>query len=249
MSQNQLLHAMLRVPSVNATIDFWEERGATVHSYRKTPTAETAFVGFGPQQAGGWFSLEITKLADTQELGNAIHYIGLSMLLGMKNLMTAAAGETSSNVECDPNGIEVRSVASAPGDFLARVCLRADTSKEDVFSKTTDFYELLGMELMAADEHDICLRYTNTNDSIQRQGVATTLVFSKFSDNETLKMGNCLDHFAISTVDIQGAAAVLRESLEAPDETIFLEPTPMFDTQVMGLNDPSGYKVYLVQQQ
>ena len=245
MSQNQLTHIMLRVPNVNATVDFWKERGANIRSYRMTYKAETAFVGYG--KGKGYFSLEITKQPENEsfQLGNAVQYFGLSMLMGM-NLMMAAAGEKSSTkVEQDPNGIEVRPVASAPGDSFARLCLLC-ASKEDIFSETKDFYEALGMELVAADDNLICLRYPNVDDSIKRTGVATTLVFQK-SPYE-LDIGNCFDHMAISTMNRDAAAQVLRETLENPDDVIFLEPCLMFGTKVMGLQDPNGYKVYLVEQ-
>ena len=249
MSQNQLMHTMLRVPNVNATVDFWKGRGANVHSYRKTSKAETAFVGFGPEQGNGYFSLEITKQSENEvfQLGNSIQYFGLSMLMGM-NLMRAAAGEKiASTEEEDPNGIQVRPVASAPGDSFARFCLKVDPLKEDAFAQTTGFYEMLGMELVAADEDLICLRYTNNNDSVNRTGVATTLVFSKSSDK--LEIGNCFDHMAISTVNVEAAATAVQESLDTPDSVIFMEPSPMFGTKIMGLTDPNGYKVYLVEQQ
>ena len=44
MSSNWLSHAMLRVPDVNATVDCWLNRGATLSSYRKAGQSETAFV-------------------------------------------------------------------------------------------------------------------------------------------------------------------------------------------------------------
>lgn len=97
------------------------------------------------------------------------------------------------------------------------------------------------MKLVAADEQDICLRYDNAET-----GVATTLVFSK-SQEESLEMGNCLDHFAISTKNVDAAFSTLRESL--PDNVVFMDPTRMFGTKIMGLHDPNGYKVYLVEQQ
>jgi len=248
MSQNKLLHCMLRVPNVNATLDFWKEQGANVYSYRKTSKAETAFVGFGEAQQDS-FSLEITtKINDDFVLGNAISYFGISMLRDMKNLVMAAAGEKSAgwSVANDPNGIEIRPVASAPGDVFARICFNVNGSQKDVFAQTTSFYEQLGMELVAADDQVICLRYTNNkkNDS----GVATTLVFSK-SLNELLEMGNCYDHLAISTPNVQAAATALRDALDDPDDVIFMDPCPMFGTQIMGLTDPNGYKVFLVEQQ
>jgi catechol 2,3-dioxygenase-like lactoylglutathione lyase family enzyme len=245
MSQNKLLHCMLRVPNVNATLDFWKEQGANVYSYRKTSKAETAFVGFGEAQQDS-FSLEITKINDDFVLGNAISYFGISMLRDMKNLVMAAAGEKSGwSVANDPNGIELRPVASAPGDVFARICFNVNSSQKDVFAQTTSFYEQLGMELVAADEQVICLRYTNKkkNDS----GVATTLVFSK--SLKELEMGNCYDHLAISTPNVQAAATALRDSLDDPDDVIFMDPCPMFGTQIMGLIDPNGYKVFLVEQQ
>lgn len=175
MSRNQLMHAMLRVPDVNATVDFWKIQGAHVHSYRKTSNAETAFVGFG-KQGGGYFSLEITALQGETpfQLGNAIQYFGLSMLLGMDLQMAAAGEQVPAGVKQDPTGLVIRPVASAPGDFFSRLCL-GTIPQDDILSKTTDFYEGLGMELVAGDDTLICLRYTAKQEG--RTGVATTLVF------------------------------------------------------------------------
>jgi catechol 2,3-dioxygenase-like lactoylglutathione lyase family enzyme len=245
MSQNQLMHIMLRVPNVNATVDFWTSKGANVHSYRKTSKAETAFVGFGKQQGGGYFSLEITALLPeetTLVLGNVIKYFGLSMLLGMDLQMAAAGEQLSTGVDQDPNGLEIRRVASAPGDSFSRLCLATD-SQDDILSKTTDFYKALGMELVAGDDSLVCLRYTAKQDG--RTGVATTLVFEKAQDS--LDFGNCFDHLAISTVNVDAAATVLRATLDNPDNVIFMEPKPMFGTKIMGVYDPNGYKVYLVE--
>ena len=136
-------------------------------------------------------------------------------------------------------------MASAPGDVFARVCFNVNASQNDVFAQTTSFYEQLGMELVAADEQVLCLRFTNNNKN--DSGVATTLVFSK--SPQELEMGNCYDHLAISTPNVQAAATALRDSLDDPDDAIFMDPCPMFGTQIMGLTDPSGYKVYLVEQQ
>ena len=59
MGSNRLAHAMIRVPDVNATVAYWEGRGATVSSYRRNPSAETAFITLGdgksesPKVGGG----------------------------------------------------------------------------------------------------------------------------------------------------------------------------------------------------
>ena len=249
MAHNQLMHAMLRVPNVNATVDYWKSRGANVHSYRKTAKAETAFVGFGPNGPGqGYFSLEITALDEELNVGNAVNYFGLSMLLGMDLKMAAAGEKPSTTNNVDPNGLEIRSVAAAPGDFFSRICLRTSKSgeKNDILSATTDFYSRLGMEQVAGDDSLVCLRYTD-KDSVPRPGVATTLVFE--SNPDELDRGNCLDHLAISTENVDAAAALVEATMTDPDQTIFMEPKPMFGTKIMGLYDPNGYKVYLVEQQ
>lgn len=243
MSRNQLMHAMIRVPDVNATIDFWTSQGAKVHSYRKTSTAETAFIGFG-KEGEGYFSLEITALREGTpfQLGNAIQYFGLSMLLGM-DLRSAAAGKQGpAGRNQDPVGLEIRPVASAPGDLFSRVCL-GTIPQDDILSKTADFYGGLGMELVAGDDTLICLRYTGKQEA--RTGVATTLVFEKMQND--LEPGNCFDHLAVSTVNVDAAATLLRASLENPDKMIFMEPKPMFGTKIMGVYDPNGFKVYLVE--
>jgi catechol 2,3-dioxygenase-like lactoylglutathione lyase family enzyme len=237
------MHAMLRVPNVNVTVDFWTSQGAHVHSYRKTPNAETAFVGFG-KQGGGYFFLEITALSEQTpfQLGNAIQYFGLSMLLGMDLQMAAAGEQVSVGVNQDPNGLEIRPVASAPGDSFSRLCL-GTIPQDDILPKTTDFYKGLGMQLVAGDDALICLRYTAKQEG--RTGVATTLVFEKMQND--LEPGNCFDHLAISTMNVDAAATLLRASLDNPDNVIFMEPKPMFGTKIMGVYDPNGYKVYLVE--
>jgi catechol 2,3-dioxygenase-like lactoylglutathione lyase family enzyme len=237
------MHAMLRVPDVNATVDFWTSQGARVHSYRKASNAETAFIGFG-KQGGGYFSLEITALREETpfQLGNAIQYFGLSMLLGMDLQMAAAGEQVPAGVNQDPAGLEIRPVASAPGDSFSRLCL-GTIPQDDILSKTTNFYEGLGMELVAGDDALICLRYTDKQEG--RTGVATTLVFEKMQND--LEPGNCFDHLAISTVNVNTAATLLRASLDNPDKVIFMEPKPMFGTKILGLYDPNGYKVYLVE--
>mmetsp|Transcript_26329 Transcript_26329/g.47759 ORF Transcript_26329/g.47759 Transcript_26329/m.47759 type:complete len:110 (-) Transcript_26329:262-591(-) len=104
----------------------------------------------------------------------------------------------------------------------------------------SDFYScVLGMEQVAADETSVYLRYTKTNSL----GVATTLVFSK--NDEPLEMGNSFDHLVIGTANVHAAAEVIREK-GFPD-CIFLTPTPMFGTTVLGLTDPNGYKLYLAE--
>jgi hypothetical protein len=99
------------------------------------------------------------------------------------------------------------------------------------------------MELVAADEKLLCLRYKHLK---QQAGVATTLVFTKSSD-EPFEMGNCWDHLAISTRNVDAASTALCET--SFEKVIFMEPSHMFGTKIMGLDDPSGYKVYLVEQQ
>jgi len=273
MAQSQIMHAMLAVPDVNATVNYWKSRGATLQSYRKSRKAETAFVGFSDAfNDRGFFSLEIVTLANeagSLTLGNAISYFGLSMLLDF-DLETAAAGESpppASLTDIDPNGIQVQSVAAAPGDSFSRFCLRTaatgattDEGEEDVLAKTIDFYEQLGMTVAAGDETCACLRYTATkkeDNTIQRAGVAMTLYFERpdAEDNTDLNIGNCFDHFAFSTLDVDVATEALRAiflsqgSGEDDDisKFIFMEPTIMFGMKLVGLYDPNGYKVYLVE--
>jgi len=77
-----------------------------------------------PQQQ---FALELASSRSKKwQLGNAIGYIGVSLLAPLSNaaeedLLITAARQ-------DPNGIPVRRVASAPGDLLARFSLRVSTA-------------------------------------------------------------------------------------------------------------------------
>jgi len=265
MSQNQLTHVMINVQDINATIDYWVGRGATLQRYGQ---GKGAFLGFTENTDDvGYFSLEVAPYPGKNfKLGNAIDYAGLSMLLNF-DLRSAAAGEkpAAPSKDVDPNGIEIRSVAAAPGDSFSRFCLRTKHDDPNILEKTTKFYKALGMASVAGDDTCTCLRYTATqqdNDQIERVGVATTLVFSKQeeeSDNDRLDYGNCFDHLAISTTNIEKVAIALRatmmsnENKDGDDSNnssdkkvgIFMEPTLMFGTTIMGLYDPNGYKVYL----
>mmetsp|Transcript_17782 Transcript_17782/g.25032 ORF Transcript_17782/g.25032 Transcript_17782/m.25032 type:complete len:392 (+) Transcript_17782:215-1390(+) len=268
MSQNQLTHAMIHVQDMNATIEYWIGRGATLQRYGGP--GKGAFVGFTDDTEDvGYFSLELAPYAGKNnfKLGNAIEYAGLSMLLNF-DLRSAAAGEkpASPSKDVDPNGIEIRSVAAAPGDSFSRFCLRTKHGDPQILEKTTQFYKTLGMNVVAGDDTCTCLRYAATqkeNDTIERIGVATTLVFTKSDDDDggTLDYGNCFDHLAISTTNVEKVATALRATLISKKDDddneegkenkkvgIFMEPTPMFGTTVMGLYDPNGYKVYLVEQ-
>lgn len=264
MSSNYLSHAMIRVPSVNATVEYWVAKGARVTNYNKSDRGETVFVTLGNAKEDsddGCFSLEISSLPGNEELniGNSIVYFGTSMLLDCKNnLIGAVAGEKPKQGYdgdiVEPNGIEVQRVASGPGDYFARFCLRPKpvvavvTNGEPGKSPlqlTEDFYtNVLGMRVVANDNDLLCLRYKNSADD-GRFGVSTTLVFStEGQEGEELVMGNILDHFVISTKNIDEAAEVLKGS-----SAIFMEPKRMFGTTIMGVEDPNGFKIYLAEDQ
>ena len=283
MSSNRLAHVMLRVPSVQETVDYWVAKGATITQQNKSEKTETetAFVCLGNSKntddVSRCFSLEITSLPPGEELdvGNSLCYIGTSMLLDFKNnLIGAITGEkkggddSASGDMLEPNGIDVRRVASGPGDYFARLCLRpkpigAKGEEESVNGEATkgksplevteEFYtKLLGMRVVANDSDLLCLRYNqNSADGAadgDGSGVATTLVFSTEGQTaeEELIMGNMLDHIVVSTKSVDEAADVLKATDEG-SSAIFMEPKNMFGTKIMGIRDPNGYQIYLAE--
>jgi len=238
---------MIRVPSVNATLSYWvNERGATLKSFRESPNgaSATAFVGFGG------FSLEITSLPSAEEFirGNVIRYFGLSMLLDF-DLRSAAAGDATGRrraaVEEDVNGWTVKSVAAAPGDSFSRICLQVAKSGSDgknVLSETTTFYESIGMEVVAGDEQCVCLRFKSAET--EGDGVSVNLVFELDSDTDgQLEMGNGFDHLAIITDNVSAVFDMFNGA--GMEDRIFMAPTTMFGSRIVGVTDPNGYKVYL----
>ena len=277
MSSNRLSHVMLRVPDVDATVDYWVAKGATVKQRNKSPKAgggETAFVALGngkADQIDTCFALEITSLPSPEEgevksvRGNGLAYLGTSMLLDFQNnLMGAAAGEkiAKEGEVAEPNGIEVRRVASGPGDYFARLCLRPKPLAKDVAAAvngegennalssleiTEQFYtKVLGMRVVANDIDLLCLRYKDGGF-----GVSTALVFSTEdgdpSSDDEFVMGNMLDHLVIGTPSVQTAADALKETEEGR-KAMFMEPTSMFGTTVLGITDPNGYTIYLAEE-
>ena len=205
-------------------------------------------------QIDSCFALEITSLPNPEGesvRGNGLAYLGTSMLLDFQNnLMGAAAGEkiAKEGEAAEPNGIEVRRVASGPGDYFARLCLRPKPlAKDDAAAVNGDregennalssleiteqFYtKVLGMRVVANDIDLLCLRYKDGGF-----GVSTMLVFSTEdgdpSSDDEFVMDNMLDHLVIGTLSVQTAA----------------EPTRMFGTTVLGITDPNGYTIYLAE--
>ena len=192
------------------------------------------------------FALELVSSSSSKEssysIGNAISYIGVSMLMQFQNnLLGVITGQETPDAQGDePNGIRVQSVASAPGDFLARLALQTTN-----LTATQQFYtNILGMEAKAQDETMLCLRYDN---ACFTGGVPTTLVFDVISPppppDGKIQVGDCFDHFVIAT---KASIEDLHAQFSTNDQCrIFMKPTNMFGKQVMGLVDPNGYKVIL----
>ena len=265
MSSNRLSHMMLRVPDVAKTVDYWVDKGATVKQRNKSPAGgETAFVALGngkDDQLDSCFALEISSLPadETLEKGDGLAYLGTSMLLDFQNnLIGAAAGEKiakDGEDAVEPNDIEVRRVASGPGDYFARLCLRPKPLDKDAVNGedggnlspleiTEQFYtDVLGMRVVANDSDLLCLRYKDSGF-----GVSTMLVFTTEGEsNEELIMGNMLDHLVIGTPSVEAAAETLKAT-EQGKEAIFLEPTAMFGTTILGVKDPNDYTIYLAEE-
>jgi len=265
MTRHRLSHAMLMVPSVQKTVDFWKERHngiVTRSSQNEDGTLKGAFVVLGTgsdnveddglsRRPSASFALEITtsKQKNNWKLGSSIGYIGVSRLAMMTTDNTYTSSEQQQQQEKDPNGIPVRRVASAPGDPLARFCLRTQQSAslEDV----QEFYtNVLGMSAKAVDDRELCLRFDNNDDDdddISLMGVPTTLVFEAAAnpeDNDTEEAGNCLDHIVIESDDIERDYERIQKN--HPDGVpMFMKLTEMFGTKLFGVRDPSGYKVIL----
>lgn len=235
---SRLSHVMLCVPSVDTTVEYWKNiQGGSI----RVSTENSAMVEFGSHDEenpkDSCFALEFTTNTKKDfSIGNVISYIGLSMLLAIKKNknpleMMMRKEESNDDKNMEPNGIQVQSSASAPGDYLARLALMSNNNLDE----TQAFYtSILGMDTKARDESMLCLRYDNERFS----GVQTTLIFINTSDE--LNMGDCLDHFVIDTkMNIEE----FYTSLDG--EKVFMKPTKMFGRDVMGLLDPNGYKIIL----
>eukprot|EP00980_Cylindrotheca_fusiformis_P005603 scaffold1184_cov132-Cylindrotheca_fusiformis.AAC.24 len=245
--QSMLSHAMLKVPSVDKTVAYWLEKCGTVRVQKEKPGTSngdsellSAMIELGCNEQNiekhpPCFALELvaTDKEDFQ-MGNVLSYLGVSMLLQFQNnLLGAISGDKPESQGPEPNGIPVKSSASAPGDFLARFALKSN----DLISTEAFYTSVLGMEAKAKDKKMLCLRYDN---DCFTAGVPTTLIFD--ATTEDLEKGDCFDHLVIATrANIEEVHANFRDE----DLTIFMKPTKMFGRDVIGLLDPNGYKVIL----
>jgi catechol 2,3-dioxygenase-like lactoylglutathione lyase family enzyme len=273
---SRLSHAMLQVPSVDTTVSYWKEiayakvtASSKLDETSKNENANdelrSAFVVLGNgKTTENCFALELVRHQDKLfELGNAISYLGVSKLLQYANtedlLQVLTGNDKKLPAKKEPNGIEVSSCASAPGDFFARFCLHAVDMEA-----TADFYtNILGMKIAAVDDDGktLCLRYVSPmrssgNEKKEYQsgpsyyGVPTTLVFEPLpTSSASLETGSCFDHLVIQTqADIDAVHEQLQTLLEGKNGlncSVFMKPTEMFGQKVLGVLDPNGYKVIL----
>jgi hypothetical protein len=245
-SQSYLSHAMLRVPSVIDTLEYWKEKGGIIRVQKEKPAGIngellSAMVELGcsskdENEDSPCFALELVATdKENFQIGNAISYLGVSMLLQFQNnLLGVITGDKPESQGEEPNGLMVQSSASAPGDFLSRFALKSND-----LETTEEFYtSLLGLESKAKDDKMLCLRYDN---HCFTSGVPITLIFEAFSDK--VEMGDCFDHIVIATnADIADTYEMFSQNEHCK---IFMKPTSMFEKDVMGLIDPNGYKVIL----
>ena len=252
LTTSRLSHAMLKVPSVDATAKYWTDMGGKIRISRPKEGAIngddgllSAFVelGFAQSSKGNknaedsddkCFALELVSTdKESYSIGTCLSYIGVSMLLQFQNnLLGPITGETASEQPEEPNGISIQNSASAPGDFLCRFALKS----KDLMASHDFYTSVLGMDAKAIDEKMLCLRY----DTKDFPGVPTTLLFD--ATTAEIDMGDCLDHLAIATTcDIQSVYTRIEES----EYNVFMKPTEMFGKQVMGVIDPNGYKVVI----
>ena len=292
---SRLSHAMLKVASVDDSVDFWVSKGGRVIRSKSNGKTNgeakllSAFVQMGPigaskskdsdksddEEDSESFALEIVKgpVDETRknDSRHGLSYLGLSMLLQFRDrnplleLMTgkssgddksdddaSSAKENKSESKSESEDFPVKYVASAPGDGFAQLALLSDNK----LVETCDFYTtVLGMDQKAQDQKLLCLRY-DCEDPSKKMGVATTLVFenrvgSDYSTEASSKMqSGCFDHLAISTTS--SIANLYQTILEENESTrkenpvkVYMKPTPMFGSHVLGLIDPNGYKVVL----
>jgi catechol 2,3-dioxygenase-like lactoylglutathione lyase family enzyme len=216
---------------------------------------------------------------------NVIQFVGLSMLTnfqdksklesvirsskpslpplapGMKNPSPA----TSALAEVDPNGIAIQSVASAPGDGLARVCLSCQTAVTTLSEIEAFYVDVLGMQVLAQDANCVCLRYQSApfaskkdgdTQASRRVGVPTTLIFS-IPEGDTIAASkadpkkDCFDHLVIATENVEYAMQHIKKFIgttkDDGEDYIFMPPKVMFGATLMGVKDPNGYDVYIME--
>ncbi|GKY95713.1 hypothetical protein MPSEU_000532100 [Mayamaea pseudoterrestris] len=198
---NRLSHIMLKVPSVDGAVEYLQKHvGATLLTSRRNEFDEykSAFLALGNGTAvtNQSFALEVvTSKAEKIDLGNVLVRIGVSRLLQFQKLggsqnIQALVSSASTSLPPEPNGLPIQWATSSPGDYLCRIGLRTN----DMEATTAFYRDLFGMQVAAADEHMLCLRYPAMDSSC---GVSTTLVFEPI--NEPLVHGNCFDHLVIRT--------------------------------------------------
>mmetsp|Transcript_55897 Transcript_55897/g.110714 ORF Transcript_55897/g.110714 Transcript_55897/m.110714 type:complete len:394 (+) Transcript_55897:70-1251(+) len=268
LSNSRLLHAMLRVPDVRSAARFWEGRGTKVLSGGGKVGKGATIVGFGAHRDTEHFALELTPAlpAGTSLRNSAIAFMGLSAPQP-PSAQDEAATDDDDPLSSGPFGypffdslVEVRSVAhTGPkvSDPFAALCLRAASPK--ALKETAEFYcELLGMREVDVPwsgqkekENERCFRYLPLAGGTL-EGFPTTLIFQvaehEGSETATATSGavECFDHLAICCFDVDAAFAHITSGGLAPEVT--LGPRNMFGTRVMGLRDPNGYDVYLIEE-
>lgn len=252
LASGKLLHAMLKVRDVNASIAFYKACGMRVLSYSEYPNGRaTAFVGFGKYRDAEHFALELSaaprKPDEAQspiDVGNSFQYMSLADL----NVSTVLESHGklspwSTYYEPfldDPDGYTVKPQRTCvPGDRFQSFWLCVS----DLAASKAFYCGTLGMVADEQKDGDdtrthCVLRFGNACDG----GAPVSLGLVEGTSG--LEAGDGFDHLALAAADVRAAA----EALTAAGADVFLPPTVMFGINITGARDPDGHSIYFVEE-
>eukprot|EP00188_Purpureofilum_apyrenoidigerum_P002561 Plantae.Rhodophyta-Purpureofilum_apyrenoidigerum.ctg2631.p1 GENE.Plantae.Rhodophyta-Purpureofilum_apyrenoidigerum.ctg2631~~Plantae.Rhodophyta-Purpureofilum_apyrenoidigerum.ctg2631.p1 ORF type:complete len:310 (+),score=68.96 Plantae.Rhodophyta-Purpureofilum_apyrenoidigerum.ctg2631:135-1064(+) len=258
MKDNKMLHVVYRVGNLDKTKEFYTKcLGMKVLRERDNPDEKytNCFVGYGPEQNGEHFSIELTYNYGVEKynLGDGFNHLGLCLpdvyeaaenakQNGGKIIREAGPVKGGSTIIAfaeDPDGYHFEFVQRKQRDPLAQVSLRCGD-----LDKSIKFYrDALGMNLI------------RTMDVSEQKFTLAFLGYGPENDSTVMKLtynygvtkydlGDAYGQIAVSSPDIYKAA----EHIKAAGYEVARDPGPVpgIGTKITAVKDPDGYKIVIV---
>lgn len=257
----KMLHAVYRVGDLDATRKFLSCLGMKVLRERDVPSEKytNVFYGYGPEQKGEHFSLELTYNygVDSYDIGTGFAHFGIGVpdISAVVEKVRAAGfkvvrevgpvkgGTTVIAFVQDPTGYKFELIETNPArrDPMSQISLRVSD-----LDKSIAFYEAMGMKMLRKIDN-VEYKYSLVSMGFAPREDSFAVQLTHNYGDHTYTNGTAYAQIAVSTPDVYKAA----ERFEKEGISLARQPGPVpgIGTKICAVRDPDGWKTVLVDEE
>lgn len=256
---SKMLHAVYRVGDLAATRRFLSALGMHVLRERDVPAEKytNVFYGYGPEQKGQHFSLELTYNygVDSYDIGTGFGHFGVAVpnisdvvervraegFNVLREVGPVKGGTTVIAFVEDPTGYRFALIQRDQRDPLCQVMLRVKDLDASIA-----FYQAMGMRLLNKCDNPE-YRYTIAFVGFGEEHDSTVLELTHNWGEHDYTPGTGYAQIAVSVPDVYDSAKGFAEKgIEVARKP---GPVPGIGTKICAVRDPDGWKTVLVDEE